>query len=169
MHSLLCNQVLFSTVVQAPITYERVNLTTTVGVAHSATVTLDNCTFSCSLNTGVSGSYQIVARVWSPLELLGSLNFLDSRLILFQRSLTTANSSWGQAPVLIANSRYDNDTSTLVQSVALGLINITFCSLTMVHASWLQSSVYLVAARIDNTRPMQQSACMQASHHGWTG
>lgn len=67
---------------------------------------LDNCTFSCPTGVGRAESYQVTARIWSPLELLGSINLLDSRLILFQQSLTTANGSWGQTPVLIANSRY---------------------------------------------------------------
>ena len=73
---------------------------------------LDNCTFSCPPGAGTADSYQVTARIWSPLELLGSINLLDSRLILFQQNLTTANGSWGQTPVLIANSRYYSQRHT---------------------------------------------------------
>lgn len=78
-------------------------------------MTLDNCTFVCpSESTENSEQYKVVARVWNPLELLASINLQDSRLILFQQNLTTANGSWGQSPVLIANSRYTGICGSLL-------------------------------------------------------
>ena len=50
-------------------------------------------------------SYQIVTRVWTPLELLSSMSLPNSQLILLQQSLTTPNNSWGASSLLIAESR----------------------------------------------------------------
>ena len=78
-------------------------------------MTLDNCTFVCrSATTDNVVQYKVVAHVWSPLELLASINLQDSRLILFQQNLTTANGSWGHSPVLIANYRYTGITGSLL-------------------------------------------------------
>jgi len=89
---------------QAPLTFYRENLTTTLPAQDSGTVTFDNCSFSCPTTTESSPSYQIVSRVWTPLELLSSVNLADSRMLLLQQSIATANNSWGSTPVLIAES-----------------------------------------------------------------
>ena len=84
--------------------FDRENLTTTQPVQGSGTVTFDNCSFACPTTTVSLPAYQVVSRVWTPLELLSSLNLGDSRMILLQQSLTTANNSWGPTPLLIAQS-----------------------------------------------------------------
>ena len=89
---------------QAPLTFNRQNLTTTLPAQGSGTVTFDNCTFSCPTTTESVSSYQIVSRVWTPFELLNSVNLADSRMLLLQQSIATANNSWGSTPVLIAES-----------------------------------------------------------------
>ena len=89
---------------QAPLTFDRENLTTTLPAQDSGTVTFDNCTFSCPTTTESASSYAIVSRVWTPLELLSSVNLADSRMLLLQQSIATANNSWGSTPVLIAES-----------------------------------------------------------------
>ena len=89
---------------QAPIIYTRVNLTTTVPQQDTATITFANSSFSCPTIIEQS-PYQVLARVWTPLELLSSLSLPDSRTILLQQSLATANGSWGPVPLLIAESR----------------------------------------------------------------
>lgn len=89
---------------QAPLTFNRQNLTTTLPAQGSGTVTFDNCTFFCPTTTESVSSYQIVSRVWTPLELLSSVNLADSRMLLLQQSIATANNSWGSTPVLIAES-----------------------------------------------------------------
>ncbi|KAA6423601.1 MAG: hypothetical protein FRX49_06661, partial [Trebouxia sp. A1-2] len=88
----------------APLTFDRENLTTTLPAQDSGTVTFDNCTFSCPTTTESASSYAIVSRVWTPLELLSSVNLADSRMLLLQQSIATANNSWGSTPVLIAES-----------------------------------------------------------------
>lgn len=91
---------------QAPLRFDRENLTTTLPARDTAAVTFDNCSFSCPTITESLSSYEIVSRSWSPLELLSALKLEDSRMILLQQSLTTPNNSWGSIPLLIAESRY---------------------------------------------------------------
>ncbi len=93
------------TCMQAPLTFTRANLTTTLPAHDTATVTFNDCSFSCPTTNESAPLYQVVSRVWSPLELLSSLKLPDSRSILLQQSLTTANGSWGTVPLLIAESR----------------------------------------------------------------
>ena len=96
---------------QAPITFNRQNLTAIVPTEDSATATFTNCSFSCPDVSEHLSSYQIVTRVWTPLELLSSMSLPDSQLILLQQSLTTPNNSWGSSPLLIAESRCLSDVN----------------------------------------------------------
>ena len=91
---------------QAPIVFNRQNLTTIIPSKGSAIATFTNCSFSCPTTTEHLASYQVVSRVWTPLELLGAISFPDSQLILLQQSVITPNNSWGTTPLLIAESRY---------------------------------------------------------------
>ena len=95
-----CNKP-YACTVQAPLVFDRENLTTTQPVQGSGTITLDYCSFACPTTIISLSAYQVVSRVWTPLELLSSLNFGDSRMILLQQSLTTANDSWGPTPLLM--------------------------------------------------------------------
>ncbi|KAL3150315.1 hypothetical protein ABBQ32_000163 [Trebouxia sp. C0010 RCD-2024] len=89
----------------APITYDRANLTTALPAQDSATVTFTNCSFACPTITEPLPSYETISRAWGPLELFSALRLEDSRTILLQQSLTTASNSWGPSPLLIAESR----------------------------------------------------------------
>lgn len=90
---------------QAPLRYDRENLTTTLPAQDTATITFNNCSFSCPNITQSLPSYATTSRAWGPLELFSALRQEDSRTILLQQSLTTANNSWGLTPLLIAESR----------------------------------------------------------------
>ena len=90
---------------QAPLRFDRENLTTTLPAQDTATITFNNCSFACPNITKSLPSYATTSRAWGPLELFSALRQEDSCTILLQQSLTTANNSWGPTPLLIAESR----------------------------------------------------------------